>query len=123
MINKRTSRPGITPNTVEQNVEHGSLIYSYETPMAAYIPQSGMKNLLFYSDDCRAEGQKTVSNTTRKHLRKYKQYYLSEEMAIGVQVPHLTLLTLHHMLANPEKHPHNWVPTFIAETAILYIEN
>ena len=116
-----STRLGIMRNTIEDNVEYGNLIQSYNTPLAVYIPQSN-QNILFYSDDCRAEGQDRVSNTTRKHLRKYKEFYLSENAAVGVEVPHASILLLHMILRNPE-HSVKYVESVIKELYILYIEN
>ena len=79
-------------------------------------------SIFLYSDDCRAIGQVKVSNTTRKHLRKYKDFYLSD-MVYGIEVPHSTLLVLSEAMLSPHDFPAYWVDTLVSQAELLHTPN
>ena len=119
--NRKGSSIGITPNTVMNNVEDGCIIRSYDTLLAVFVPRS-VGSIFLYSDDCRAVGQVKVSNTTRKHLRKYKDFYLSD-MVYGIEVPHSTLLVLSEAMLSPHDFPAYWVATLVSQAELLHTPN
>ncbi len=113
-------RQGRVPNTIEQITEHGSLIQSYETPLAVFVARSS-GHIFFYSKECKAPHQKKVSNTTRKHLRTYQAFYAGVSTPIPLE--HSELVALHKMLQESYKYTAKQVDDHILGLCQLYVEN
>lgn len=113
-------RTGITPNTVMQMTEHGSLIFSYETPLAAFVPHD-RGHLFFYSKECKTPEQTKVSATTRRHLRKYQQFYGG--VSTPIPLDHSELVALHDLLRESYKHTPQYIEAQILGLCQLYVEN
>ena len=114
-------RQGRVPNTIEQITEHGSLIQSYETPLAVFVTDHSSGRLFFYSKECKPPHQKKVSNTTRKHLRTYQTFYAGVSTPIPLE--HTELVALYEMLQESYKYTAKQVDDHILGLCQLYVEN